>query len=50
MKDPLGINPSKGNKGTTQSKEKFIFTLCGSLIPFTRANTQWVFIEFHIAL
>ena len=28
----------------------FFFTSCGSLIPFTRANAQWVFHGFHIAL
>ena len=32
-------------------KEKIIFLyLVWSLIPFTRANTQWVFHGFHIAL
>ena len=25
-------------------------TSCGPLIPFTRANAQWVFHRFHIAL
>ena len=29
MKDPLGINPSKGNQGTTQGKEKFFLTSVG---------------------
>ena len=29
---------------------KDFFALCGSLIPFTRANAQWVFHGFHIAL
>ena len=32
-----------------RSKE-FFFTSCDSLIPFTRANAQWVFNGFHIAL
>ena len=63
MKDPLGVSPTKGNQGTTRGKEKifltsvgnegqknFFFTSCGSLIPFTRANAQWVFHGFHIAL
>ena len=96
MKDPLGVSPSKGNQGTTRSKEKFLltsvgiepttsgldlpllcrlsykvgqrkpgmrswvrfpprskeifFASCGSLIPFTRANAQWVFHGFLIAL
>ena len=28
----------------------FFFTSCGSLIPFTRANAQWFFYGFHLAL
>ena len=28
----------------------FFFTSCGSLIPFTGANAQWVFHGLHIAL
>ena len=88
MNNPLGVSPSKGNKGTTQGKEKsfdlggnrthdlrigstvtqptelrgrtervggsiptevkrFFFTLCGSLIPFTRANAQWIIHGFN---
>ena len=31
-----------------RSKE-FFFASCGSLIPFTRANAQWVFHGLHIA-
>ena len=31
MNNPLGVSPSKGNQATTRS-----------LIPFTRANVQWV--------
>ena len=62
MKDPLGVSPSIGNQGTTRGKEKFLltsvgidshrgkkkflFTSCGSLIPYTRANAQWVFHGF----
>ena len=34
----------------TEVKRFFFFTLCGSLIPFTRANAQWIFHAFHIAL
>ena len=30
MKDPLGISPSKGNKGTTRGKEKKYFDLVGN--------------------
>ena len=29
MKDPLGVSPSKGNRGTTQGKEKFLLTSVG---------------------
>ena len=29
MKDPLGVSPSKGIQGTTQSKEKFLLTSVG---------------------
>ena len=29
MKDPLGVSPSKGNQGTTRSKEKIILTSMG---------------------
>ena len=58
MKDPLGVSPSKGNQGTTRGKEKLLltsvgnepFTSCSSLIPFTRANAQWVFHGLYIAL
>ena len=58
MKDPLGVSPSKGNQGTTRGKEKFLLTSVGikpttsglDLIPFTRANAQWVFHGFLIAL
>ena len=33
-----------------RGKKNFFFTSCGSLIPFTRANAQWVFHGFNIAL
>ena len=29
MKDPLGVSPSKGNQGTTRSKEKILMTSVG---------------------
>ena len=29
MKDPLGVNPSKGNHGTTGGKEKILLTTVG---------------------
>ena len=31
----------------TEVKKDFFFTSCGSLIPFTRANAQWVIHEFN---
>ena len=34
----------------TEVNRKFFFASCGSLIPFTRANAQWVFHGLHIAL
>ena len=39
MKDPLSVSPSKGIREPHEVK-----------IPFTRANAQWVFHGFHIAL
>ena len=30
MKDPLGVSPSKGNQGTTRSKDKNSFDLGGN--------------------
>ena len=30
MKDQLGVSPSKGNQGTTRSKEKYGFDLGGN--------------------
>ena len=41
MKDPLGVSPSKGNQGTTRSKEKILFDLDGN-----RTHDHW----FHKAL
>ena len=29
MKDPLGVGPSKGNQGSTRSKEKILLTSVG---------------------
>ena len=40
---PQGPDSNRGQKN-------FFFTSCGSLIPFTRANAQWVFHGLHIAL
>ena len=33
-----------------RGQNNFFFTSCGSLISFTRANAQWVFHGFHLAL
>ena len=30
MKDPVSVNPSKGNQGTTRGKEKISFDLGGN--------------------
>ena len=46
MNNPLRVSPSKGNQGTTRGKEKLL-TSVGSLIPFTRANAQWVIHGFN---
>ena len=53
----VGIEPTtsglvSGGRGfdSHQGQKKFFYTSCGSLIPFTRANAQWVFHGFHIAL
>ena len=40
----------RSTMNTNGGTENFFFTSCGSLIPFTRANAQWVFHGFHIAL
>ena len=34
----------------TEVKIIFFFTSCGSLIPITKANAQWVFHGLHMAL
>ena len=33
--------------GETERSKDFFFTSCGSLIPFTRANAQWVIHGFN---
>ena len=33
-----------------RGQKNFFFTSCGSLIPFTRADAQWVFHGLYIAL
>ena len=33
-----------------RGQNNFFFTSCGSLIPFTRANAQWIFHGLHIAI
>ena len=41
---------NRGEEKLSKDQNNFFFTSCGSLIPFTRANAQWVFHGFHIAL
>ena len=43
-------NPEVVGSIPTEVKKNFFFTSCGSLIPFTKANAQWVFHGFHVAL
>ena len=51
MKDPLDVSPSKGpGFDSHRGQNNFFSNSCGSLIPFTRANVQWVFHGFHVAL
>ena len=40
-------NPEVVGSIPTEVKKDFFFTSCGSLIPFTRANRQWVIHEFN---
>ena len=46
----LGSNPGGCGFDFPPRTKEFFLTSCGSLIPFTRANAQWVFHGFHIAL
>ena len=47
----INLTSSGGRRfDSHRGQNKFFFTSCGSLIPFTRANAQWVFHGFHIAL
>ena len=39
MKDPLDVNPSKGNQGATRGKEKIILTSAG-IEPTSPDQTQ----------
>ena len=43
---------SNGRRGfdSHRGQKNFFFTSCGSQIPFTRANAQWVFHGFNIVL
>ena len=43
-------NPEVVDSIPTEVIKIFSLTSCGSLIPFTRANAQWVFHGFHLAL
>ena len=46
-----GSNPEVVGSIPTEVKRNFSLPRrCGSLIPFTRANAQWVFHGLHIAL
>ena len=50
MKDPLGIIALvKGIRESHEAKKKFFWPWweLESLIPFTRANAQWVFHGLH---
>ena len=42
----VGIEPTTSGLDLPRSKD-FFFTSCGSLIPFTRANAQWVIHGFN---
>ena len=50
--DLSGESRWRESKGTYECCAAYVVPLprCGSLIPFTRANAQWVFHGFHIAL
>ena len=43
-------NPEVVGSIPTEVKKILSLTSCGSLIPFTRANAQWVFHGLHMAL
>ena len=43
-------NPEVVGSIPTEVKRIFFFTSYGSLIPFIRANAQWVFHGLHITL
>ena len=43
-------NPGVVGSIPTKAKNIFFFTSGGSLIPSTRANAQWVFMGFTLAL
>ena len=47
---PLLCRPEVVASIPIEVKRIFFFTSSGSLIPFTRANAQWVFHGLHIAL
>ena len=46
FQDFFFCDPKLSNSRTPRSKD-FFFTSCGSLIPFTRANAQWVIHGFN---
>ena len=43
MKDPLGVSPSKGNQGTTPSKEKILLTSVGIFSFFLSHKQEFFF-------
>ena len=45
---PCNVKLNLSNAAVGRSS--FLCKSCGSLIPFTRANAQWVFHGLHIAL
>ena len=49
---PLLCRLRSGGRGfdSHRGQKNFFFTSCGSMIPFARANAQWVFHGFNIAL
>ena len=46
----MNTNGGTEHKWWNRGQKNFFFTSCGSLIPFTKANAQWVFRGLHIAL
>ena len=47
MKDPLGVCPSKGNRGTTRGKEKILLTSMGIELRTSYPLNQILRTEVH---